>query len=260
MIKSMRVLIIEDEKAAARNLKALIEDVAPQCDIVAIIDSVNDVIEWIDTNPLPDLMFMDIHLADGSVFEIFEEREVMCPIIFTTAYDEYAIKAFRVNSIDYLLKPISAELLHLALDKYSALNMQKSDRTGSILADIRNIIDPARKVTTHFLVPMRGDKLFPLSANTIRYFYISEGIVIAVNDRGDKFTMPNTLDELSQMIDSERFFRANRQFIITREAIEDIDLWFNNRLSVNLKGLADHRILISRIRVNDFRSWFSNNF
>ena len=253
-MKTMKVIIVEDEKAAVRNLRAILEDVAPECEIETVIDSVTDAIEWIDNNPLPDLIFMDIHLADGSAFEIFENRDIECPVIFTTAYDEYAIKAFKVNSIDYLLKPISGDMLRSALDKYE----KTSAKNNLTIKDLCCIFESKRSIATHFLVPVRVDNLNPLSATAIRYFLIDESIVKAVNEQGEHFAMNNTLDELSQMIDPQRFFRANRQFIITRESIEDIDLWFNNRLSVNLKGNNRYKVIISRQRVSEFKTWFSN--
>lgn len=250
----MRVVIIEDEKAAVRNLRALLEQVAPQSQIIAEIDSVTEAIRWFGANDAPDVVFMDIHLSDGSSFEIFENCTVPCPIIFTTAYDEYAIKAFKVNSVDYLLKPISSDELKAAIDKFLQLNTRNTGDTAAL--DRLMTLMGSRRRTTHFLIPVKGDKLYPLSAASIRYCFIDEGVVKAVNEHGEQFIMQHTLDELSQSLDSDRFFRANRQYIITREAVEDIDLWFNNRLSINLKKNGT-KIIISRERVSEFKSWFA---
>ncbi len=252
----MKILIVEDEKAAARNLKVLLNDIAPEFEIVEIMDSVRDTIEWFEKNDNPDLIFMDIHLADGSSFEIFEQTRIEIPVIFTTAYDEYALKAFKINSIDYLLKPISSDELSAAITKFKKGHEIKKNK------DINNLINllvSEQNYTTHFLVPLLGDKLYPLSTSSIKYFYINSGNVLAVNDLNQKFIINHTLDELSQLINPRHFFRANRQFIITREIIKDIDIWFNNRLSVNLKTEDKHKIIISKQRISEFKNWFKGH-
>lgn len=288
----MKTLIIEDEKAAVRNLRALLADVAPDMDILAITDSITETVEWLQLHPMPELIFMDIHLADGSAFEIFDEIEISCPIIFTTAYDEYALKAFRVNSIDYLLKPINRNDIQRSLNKLIRLHAsEKSSRaenhpfTGEApwgetndpeinnrgisrfapgeehLPDYRAFVRAWKQeehTRTHFLIPVKGDKLLPLSVDMILYFYIADGNVKVVVKGGKEYLFNQTLDELGDCLDPGKFFRVNRQYLISRTAVKDIDMWFNGRLSVNLIVPAPERILVSKARATDFKVWFTS--
>jgi DNA-binding LytR/AlgR family response regulator len=202
----------------------------------------------------PELLFLDIHLADGSAFEIFRHADISCPIIFTTAYDEYALKAFKVNSIDYLLKPIDVDAVHQSLAKLKALSGKDSVRT-----DLQNFIGSFIKASTyktHFLIPLKGDKLFPVQTSEIACFFIDASLVRAKTFEDKTFTFEYTLDELANMLNPSDFFRANRQFIIARKAVKDIDFWFNSRLSVNLKIAVPEKILISKARVPEFKNWF----
>lgn len=251
----MKAIIIEDEKAAVRNLTALLEEVIPEVEVIEVMDSIADTIDWFKTHSMPELVFMDIHLADGSAFEIFEHVNILCPIIFTTAYDEYALKAFKVNSIDYLLKPIGEDDIRNAFDKLSSLHGKKYQNEDELRLFIRSL----RKETsyrTHFLVPVKGDKLLPVSVNMISYFYINEGEVKAVLSNAKECVLPQTLDELTESLNPSLFFRVNRQYLISREAVKDIDLWFNNRLSINLSTPTVEKILVSRIKVTEFKEWF----
>lgn len=254
----MKALIIEDEKSAVRNLKSLLKEVSPQLEIINVLDSVGETVSWFETNPSPDIVFMDIHLADGSSFEIFEYVQISCPIIFTTAYDEYALRAFKVNSIDYLLKPIGAADLRLAIDKFEKLHRISGPSEESLAALIRGMQRHDR-YKTHFLVPYKGDKLLPLAVSQVQYFCIADGITKAVLSETESYDLPHTLDELAESIDPEQFFRANRQYLISRHAVRDIDLWFNNRLSINLKVPTKEKILVSKLRVNEFKTWFAGN-
>lgn len=255
----MKALLIEDEKAAVRNLTALLHAVAPQIEIVAAADSIVESTEWFSTHPMPDIVFMDIHLADGSAFEIFDQVNINCPIIFTTAYDEYALRAFKVNSIDYLLKPIGESDLKQAIDKLNAL------REGDPPVPIGNLHELIRSLQrqthykTHFLIPHKSGKLIPVAVDTIQYFCITDGFVKAILNENESYIIPQTLDELADQLDPERFFRANRQYLISRDSVCDIDLWFNSRLSVNLKIPAPEKILISKARTTEFKLWFAGN-
>lgn len=253
----MNALIIEDEKAALRNLKAAIDDTGRDITIVGETESIVDSVEWLKSHSMPDLVFMDIHLADGSAFEIFHYVDIVCPIIFTTAYDEYALKAFKVNSIDYLLKPITAADLNNAMDKLDRLvgNGEAND------IDYSGLVRELRKkesYKTHFLIPVKPDKFIPLDAEDILYFYISDGHVKAVDGNMKEYVFPQTLDELAESLNPVSFFRANRQYILSKKAIKDIDLWFNNRLAVNLI-VPSERILISKAKVGEFKEWFTTN-
>jgi len=250
----MRAIIIEDEMLAARNLQAILNELG-NVQVIAVLDSITETVEWFSCNPQPDLMFLDIHLADGSAFEIFDRTEIRCPVIFTTAYDEYALKAFKVNSIDYLLKPIDIVAVQRALKKLQGLTVtdKMQDAVNQLMASFRT----TSTWKTHFLVPAKGDKLIPVQASDIAFLYIDNGLVKAVTFDEKTFRFEHTLDELAEMLDPNIFFRANRQFIISRKAIKDIDLWFNNRLSVNLKIPVPEKILISKARISEFKNWFS---
>lgn len=251
----MTALIVEDEKAALRNLKRALSLVAPEMEIIGELDSVTDSLDWLASHPMPDLVFLDIQLADGSAFEIFDHTDISCPIIFTTAYDEYALRAFKVNSIDYLLKPIGEEDLRKALDKLARFRQGASVEPH--YQQLLRALCREEKYKSHLLVPIKGDKFLPLSVDTILYFYISEGNVKAVDENGREFTFPQTLDELAEQLHPQRFFRANRQFLIAKRAIADIDLWFNGRLAVNLRVPTPGRILISKAKVGEFKDWIT---
>jgi len=252
----MKALIIEDEILAAKHLRHVIDEVGG-IEILAVTESIAESVEWFRKNPQPDIIFMDIHLADGSAFEIFRHISVSCPIIFTTAYDEYALKAFKVNSIDYLLKPIDAVSVKGAVRKLELLSPKNSSQD-----DFRKFIDTFTKGLTyksHFLIPAKGDKLIPVQSAEIAYILIDSGTVKAVKFDEKSFRFEYTLDELAEILDPADFFRANRQYIISRKAIKDIDLWFNSRLSVNLKLPTPEKILISKARIPEFKNWFGGN-
>lgn len=254
----MKALLIEDEKAALRNLKALLGETDPSIVIVGETDSIVDSIDWLRSHPMPDLIFMDIHLADGSAFEISNHMEITCPIIFTTAYDEYALRAFKVNSIDYLLKPITQTDLQCALAKLKRLGCgvkEEEPDYGRLIRELRK----TESYKTHFLVPAKGNKFIPLAASAILYFYIADGCVKAVDQDRKEYLFPQTLDELAESLDPRQFFRANRQYILSKKVIKDIDLWFNNRWSINLKVPVAEKILISKAKVNEFKNWFTSN-
>jgi DNA-binding LytR/AlgR family response regulator len=251
----MKALIIEDEILAAKHLKHVLDEVGG-IEVIAVLESISESIDWFNTNSMPELLFLDIHLADGSAFEIFKYIDVHCPIIFTTAYDEYALKAFKVNSIDYLLKPVDADSVNNALKKLKDLSTRDSINSG-----IQNLIDSFRKASsykTHFLIPLKGDKLFPVQASEIACFYIDASLVKAKTTSDKTYNFEYTLDELASMLNPADFFRANRQYIIARNAIKDIDFWFHSRLSVNLKASVPEKILISKARVPEFKKWFGS--
>lgn len=251
----MRAIIVEDETLAAQNLKGILYKIG-SIDIIATLESVNETVAWFTLNDSPDILFIDIHLADGSAFEIFDRVKIVCPVIFTTAYDEYALKAFKVNSIDYLLKPIDINSVIKALEKYRRLTGGSGDKG----TDLQNLLTYFKKnivYKNNFLVPVKGDKLVPLNTDDIAYIFIDYGTVKAISYDDKTYIMDNTLDELEGMINPDMFFRANRQFVISRKSVKDIDLWFNSRLSVNLKVPVPERILVSKARVPEFKSWFA---
>ena len=250
----MKALIIEDESIAAQALETLIKETSPETEIIDVLQTIEESVEWFEENPMPDLVFMDIHLADGSSFAIFEKVEITCPIIFTTAYDEYALKAFEVNSIDYLLKPINKADLERALKKFNsfASTPDKASLNG-LLTQMGSL---KKKYKTCFLIPER-DKLVPLATGNIAYIFIDTKTVKAVSKDGHTYYLNQTLDDIMAQLDPEVFFRANRQFIISREAVKDLSIWFGNKLAINLTVPVPEKIIVSKARVGEFKSWFA---
>ena len=251
----MKALIIEDEVLAAQSLQKLITEVAPDTEVIATLQSIEESVAWFDENPMPDLVFMDIHLADGSSFAIFEQVQITCPIIFTTAYDEYALKAFEVSSIDYLLKPINRNDLTRAMNKFNALVGEKSNNNDAIDALMRQI-GMKKNYKSCFLVPER-DKLIPLATANIAYFYIDTKTVKAITLDEHTYYMSQTLDDIMLQLNPDDFFRANRQFIVSRKAVKDLTIWFGNKLSLNLSVKIPEQIIISKAKVSEFKNWFS---
>jgi len=251
----MKALIIEDEVMAAQALKKLLGEVSPSMEIVGLLESVEESVEWLENNPMPDLMFMDIHLADGSSFAIFEKVNITCPVIFTTAYDEYALKAFEVNSIDYLLKPISKEALVHALNKYHNLAERRvnADQFDRLLAKLGE----KKRYRSCFLLPER-DKLVPLPVDIITYIYIDAKTVKIFTTNGKVYFMNHTLDDIMNELDPQMFFRANRQFIVSRQSIKDVSVWFGNKLAINLNVETPEKIIVSKARVSEFKIWFTD--
>lgn len=248
----MRVLIIEDETAAAQNLSAILRKLFPNIEILEVLDTVVDSVEYLRTKPALDLVFMDIHLSDGESFRIFDSVKVNFPIVFTTAYDQYALEAFKVNSIDYLLKPLNEAEVQRAINKWHTLT--QSDRALYMERVEEMVREERAEERQTFLVRFR-DKIIPLSCDDIAYCYTSEERVSAYNFNGERFPMEHTLETLQGMLSSKRFFRANRQFIIAREAVKDISVWFGSRLQLNLKVDTPEKIIISKARVPEFKAW-----
>lgn len=252
----MKGIIVEDEMLAAQNLRSILNKLGT-VEVISILESVTETVEWFSYNPQPEIIFMDIHLADGSAFEIFNQIQIRCPVIFTTAYDEYALKAFKVNSIDYLLKPVNIESVRLALDKLN--NLSRADHLQDAVNTIMESLKKKARFKSHFLVPAKGDKLVPVNAENIAFFFIDSGLIYAISFDQKRYRFDYTLDDLVEMLDPNLFFRANRQYIISREAIKDIDLWFNSRLSVNLKIPVSEKILVSKARISEFKNWFGGS-
>ena len=250
----MKALIIEDESIAAQALESLIKETDPEVDIIAVLQTIEESVEWFEENQMPDLVFMDIHLADGSSFAIFEKVDISCPIIFTTAYDEYALKAFEVNSIDYLLKPINKGDLERALNKYKSFTASASK--SSLEGLLEQMGGLKKKYKNCFLIPER-DKLIPLATSNIAYIFIDTKTVKAIALDGHNYYLNQTLDEIMAQLDPEVFFRANRQFIISRHAVKDLSVWFGNKLAINLIVPVPEKIIVSKARVGEFKAWFA---
>jgi len=252
----MKAVIIEDEIVAAQNLKRLISQIDSSIDVVEILQSIEDCLEWFSFNSCYDLVFMDIHLSDGSSFSIFEKVNISAPIIFTTAYDEYALKAFEVNSIDYLLKPINIKDLQRSIEKFSRMSATKTQNVDFI-AKIASMFRQENSVYKSNLLIPHKDKFIPLSVNDIAYIYSEHkiGKIVTIDNRN--FYEHSSLDEIYRQLDPSDFFRANRQYIISHNAVKDISLWFDGKLSVNLSVEIPEKIIISRARATEFKNWYS---
>lgn len=248
------VLIIEDEPQAAKRLETLITELIPQVEIVAKIDSVKKSVNWLLENSQPDLIFMDIQLADGVSFQIFEQCQVTSPVIFTTAYDAYALKAFKVNSIDYILKPVDKDDLEGALKKLDFLTRRRNDTT-EMLASIGEAVKMlTRKFKTRFVLKI-GEHLKAIEVSDIQYFLSLEKATFAKVNDGRKHILDFTLDELEDVLDPQHFFRINRRYIIRAAAIQDMVSYTNSRIKLVLKGSDDTDIVVARERVQEFKDW-----
>lgn len=249
----MDILIIEDEIPAFKRLALLVSQLIPKATIFASIDSIETAVEWFKSNPSPDLIFMDIQLADGLSFDIFNQIKIEAPVVFTTAYDQYAIKAFKVNSIDYLLKPIDTEELKQALEKYNNLYQKQPVISGNTIQQlIQSLTQPEYK--ERFIVKV-GQQLTYINVTDIYYFYSEDGLVFARTAKGKKHAVDYTLDQLEELTSPSDFFRINRKIITRIEAIHKIAAYFNSRLKLELRPLADFDVIVSRDRVPHFKKW-----
>jgi DNA-binding LytR/AlgR family response regulator len=247
-----KCLIIEDEFAASSHLAALLKKVQPDIEVLAIVESIKEGILWFNGHPEPDLIFSDIQIADGLSFSIFDSVRPRSPIIFTTAFDEYAIKAFKLNSIDYLLKPIDEESISFSLKKFREQQLL----TGTRIIDLMQAARLEKPNFRHSFLVRYQDRLLPVTTEEVMASYIDNGIVYLLLQNGKQYIVDLNLDDLQQQLDPGHFFRANRQFIIARKAIHDMALHFNGRLLVNLKVKTPEEIFISKERVSAFKRWF----
>lgn len=250
----MKALIVEDEPLSALHLKTLLAKTAPEIEVVNILDSVRSTVSFLSEKPDLQLLFFDVHLADGLCFEIFQQAEVMLPVIFTTAYDEYAIKAFKVNSIDYLLKPIGLSELKAAVNKFN--NHYKSDSLHEfkhhIVANIMN-----KNYKTRFMVKM-GENLNSIKVEDIASFNAEDGLVMLFTREGKRFPIDYTLDALELMLHETLFFRINRKMLLHIDQIVQVQTYFNGRLKIKTKVTFQEDCIVSRERVQDFKKWLDN--
>lgn len=253
----MKVLIIEDEKPAARRLERLLANQKTQIEVLDKIDSVKGAVKWFGGNSNPDVVFMDIQLADGLSFEIFEHVEISAPIIFTTAYDEYALKAFKVNSIDYLLKPIDEDELQAAFDKLN--NLIHKDASLPLPFNSVDQIAQAMSMLTRqyknrFIIKI-GEHIKAISIDDILFFFSRDKGTYCTTSNGKNYLLDYPLGELVNMLDPEKFFQISRKFIISLKAVDDMVSFSNSRLKIVLKHSDDEDVIVSRERVQDFKRW-----
>ena len=253
----MNVIIVEDELAASDNLSYLLTKINPDIKVIAILDTVTATVDYFSKPHDGVLVFMDIHLADGISFEIFDKIEVKIPIIFTTAYDQYALKAFKLNSIDYLLKPIDKEELEDALNRFEAQNQQQGIDDVQMKSLMQLIQTKPTNFKQTFLVGM-GDRLIPIKTENIAYFFIDTGVVKAVTLQGKSYSLDSKMEEIEEALDPTVFYRANRQFIIKRDAIVNIKFYFNSKLLVSVHPDCKEQIVISKAKATDFKNWMDS--
>jgi len=255
----MNIMIIEDEELAVKKLQKTLLSVDESSKVVGTADSIASAVEWLQNNPPPDLILMDIELADGQSFEIFNLTEVKSPVVFTTSYDEYALKAFKVNSVDYLLKPVQKEDLQGALDKYREMKkIYSSAAPGGVnmdylLKQLRQELQP-QAYRKRFLVKF-GQKLISIDINEIAYFFSDGRLNFFKTFDNRKFVVDYTMDELESMLDPDKYFRISRSFYVSVPSIDKIEDYFGNRLILGLKPSEEKEALVSREKVTDFKKW-----
>ena len=253
----MRVLIIEDETAASENLIAMLQEADSSIEVVKVLESVQQTVRWLTSNPAPDLIFMDIHLSDGSAFTLFQEVEVTVPIVFTTAYDKYALDAFAVNSVDYLLKPIKASELNRALDKFR--RWTQSDVMDYLQRMMKMRPAEAPTVyTTSLLLPVK-DRLVPVNMDDVAFIYSTDRKTQIHLKTGEAMAYNRSLDSISDGLDPSRFFRANKQYLVARDCVKDIVVWFDSRLLVRMTVDLPEPLFVSKNKAADFKNWMTTS-
>ena len=248
----MKILILEDEPLAAKRLESLMKSVEPNAEILAKLESVRSAVKWFKEHSQPDLILMDIQLADGLSFELFQQADITAPIIFTTAYDEYAIRAFKVNSVDYLLKPIEQDELEAAVDKFKTQRQPNvQDQIGKVL---ETLLGQKTEWKTRFLLKA-GARFDVVEVADVAYLYAEDKVVFLVTKDQKKYFVDDTLDELEQKLNPKSFFRLNRKYFSQLSAIERIEPHFNGRLKIKLRHRDDDDIYVSREKAEAFKKW-----
>ena len=252
----MKAIIIEDEFAAVENLSYYLKQVSPDIQVVEVIDTVSYAIEYFNNPCELDLIFMDIHLADGNSFEIFNQVSPPAPIIFTTAFDQYAIQAFKVNSIDYLLKPIEELQLQQAIEKFKSTRPTSQIGTDQIQHLMSLLQAPKPKRRQSFLVK-KADTLIPVPVHDFAYFFIKNGIVRGTTSENVSYHLDSKLEDIEHELDPADFFRVNRQFLVQRSAIKHLSMYFNGRLVVNVSPVSEEKIIVSKANAPKLKSWLN---
>jgi two-component system LytT family response regulator len=253
----MNVVIVEDELAASDNLTYLLEHIDSTIKVVKVLDSVKASVAYFSKNQTAELVFMDIHLADGLSFEIFEQISITIPVIFTTAYNQYTLKAFKVNSIDYLLKPLDQDELSDALQQFKEQKPEANIANDQIKGLLDLVKEKERSYKTTYLISHR-DQLIPLKTADIAYFIIDNGLVKATTFDRKTYTVDEKLEELEEELDPNNFYRINRQCILRRDALSKIKQYFNGKLIVEVTPVASEQIIVSKAKAPDFKTWVAN--
>lgn len=253
----MKALIIEDEDLAAKRLMKLLKDIEPELSMYGPIDTIEEAVKHLQSNPGYDLIFLDIQLADGKSFLIFDKVKIDVPIIFTTAYDEFAIRAFELNSIDYLLKPINTQKLRNALEKFKKIRYFYSDAgAGKDIMEMIRTLQMPTKYKSRFLVN-KGDSLIPIPTQDIGYFYAEDKVVFLVTLESKKYLINYSLEDLEQKLDPKQFFRVNRQFLASLASIRKVHNYFNYKLKLDLQPDSGIEVIVSKARTSDFKGWLN---
>lgn len=251
----MKVVIIEDEFLTAQRLDNLLNQYDPTMEIMAILPSVEESIKWFKSNPDPDLVFMDIHLEDGQSFSIFETINLDVPVIFTTAYDEYMVKAFKVNSVDYLMKPVNLEELTSAIDKFKRVHGEHYEtETEGLEALLRNMQKNENEYKERFLISV-GSRLKTIEIEKVNYFYSVDKITFLVTKDNQRLPVEQSLDKLFGQLDPKKFFRLNRQMVVGLPAIENIHVYPKSKLKIDLQPAMKEDVFVSIDRVTEFKNW-----
>jgi len=250
----MNILILEDEKAAATRLIQLLKEVAPDANVTGVLESIKEALAWFEKNALPDLILSDIQLADGLSLDIFKQVATTVPVIFTTAYDAYTLNAFKLNSIDYLLKPIDKDELKAAVEKYNTLHAQSDPISKKVMDLFQNIAGNKASYKSRFLVK-QGERLITIPVDEVSFVRADDKVVFLHARKGQKHIIDESLDDLEEVLDPAKFFRINRTYLTPLESIEKITNHFNGRLKVTLLNCDDNEIFVSRARVAEFKKW-----
>jgi DNA-binding LytR/AlgR family response regulator len=249
------VLILEDEEPASRRLQKMLKATGEPIEVLAILDSIASAKEWLQTNPHPQLMLVDVHLADGISLELFKQIEINTPVIFTTAYDEYALQAFKINSIDYLLKPVKQEEMEQALQKFKKHRMQPAVNIEQLLQAVKQPAT-AGKYRERFVIRY-GEHIKTVELKDVAYFYTEARANFLIANDGKRYVVDFNLDQLEQMLNPALFFRINRQFIISIHSIEEMLTWTKARVMVKLKPATKYETIVSTERSADFKKWLA---
>lgn len=247
----MRILLLEDEIPASKRMSALLNELEPTWEIVAILDEVSAAENWLKTYPAPDLIFMDIHLADGYSFALFDKLTIKTPVIFATAYDHYALNAFKVNGLDYLLKPISKDELQRSISRFKNLNSPREINYDTI----SSLIQQHQKNFKERFLLKSGDQLNFVRTSEIAYFTSASSYSFVVTKSGNRYLLDQTMDHIQDSLDPSLFFRINRKQIVGLDCIEKISAHFNSRLKLDLQPKETDEVIVSRNRVTDFKMW-----